>query len=72
MALYYAPATVDENGYTSPEGEIPPNVRSLRFDAAASRFVLQAGESAAPIPESWAAMSEAEVEADYPGLVGGA
>ena len=72
MALYYAPAAVDEDGYTSPEGEIPPSVRSLRFDEAASRFVLQAGQSAVPVPESWAAKSEAEVEADYPGLVGGA
>ena len=72
MALYYAPATVDEDGYTSPEGDIPPSVRSLRFDEPAARFVLSAGESAVPIPESWAAKSEAEVEADYPGLVGGA
>lgn len=72
MALYYAPAAVSEDGYTSPEGDIPPSVRSLRFDEAASRFVLAVGESAVPIPESWAAMSEAEVEADYPGLLGGA
>ena len=72
MALYYAPAIVDADGYTSPAGEIPPSVRSLRFDEPASRFVLSAGEGAVPIPESWAARSEAEVEADYPGLLGGA
>jgi hypothetical protein len=71
MALFYAPATVDSDGYTSPEGEIPPSVRSLRLDEGASRFVLLAGESAVPIPESWSERSEAEVEADYPGLLGG-
>ena len=72
MILFYAPATVDADGYTSPEGEIPPSVRSLRFDGDASRFVLAAGEGAVPIPESWSSKSEAEVEADYPGLLGGA
>ena len=72
MNYYYASAIVDPDGYTSPEGEIPPSVRSLRFDEAASRFILAAGASSVPIPESWAAKSEAEIEADYPGLLGGA
>lgn len=70
MPYHYAPAEVVD-GVTKPIGEIPPRVRALEYDADLQRFVLLAHADSAPIPAEWTAKTAAEVEADYPGLVGG-
>lgn len=71
MAYYYAPAeTVD--GFTAPVGEIPPRVSSLEYDANMQRFVLLTHAESTPIPAEWSQVDEALIEADYPGLLGGA
>lgn len=71
MILYYAAAiTVDDA--TSPEGAIPPGCRSLTFDSDLNRFVLQLHEDFSTPDPSWESKTEAEVEVDYPGLIGGA
>ena len=71
MPYFYADAETVE-GLTAPVGDIPPRVRSLEYDANAGRFVLLAHAESTPIPVEWAEKSEAEIEADYPGLLGGA
>lgn len=72
MAYYYAAAETTDEGITKPVGEIPPGVRSLEHDGNAERFVLHTGPTSTPIPAEWVAKTAAEVEADYPGLLGGA
>jgi len=71
MSYYYADAETVE-GFTSPVGDIPPRVRTLEYDANAGRFVLLTHAESWPIPVEWVEKSEAEIEADYPGLLGGA
>ena len=71
MAYYYAAAVTDENGMISPEGVIPPSVRSLTYDEDLSRFVLITKPDSLPIPAEWSEVDEALIEADYPGLLGG-
>jgi hypothetical protein len=58
MAYYYA-AAIHEEGIVRPEGDIPPSVRALTFDDALDRA-------------EWSEVDEALIEADYPGLLGGA
>ena len=71
MPYFYADAETVE-GMTKPVGEIPPRVRALEYDANAGRFVLLTHAESTPIPVEWIEKSAAEIEADYPGLIGGA
>jgi hypothetical protein len=71
MAYYYA-AAIHEEGIVRPEGDIPPSVRALTFDDALDRFVLRTQPDSLPIPAEWSEVDEALIEADYPGLLGGA
>lgn len=71
MAYYYAPAETTDQG-TKPVGEIPPGVRSLEYDGNADRFVLLTTPASTPIPDEWSQVDAALIEADYPGLLGGA
>ena len=72
MPYYYADAETLEDGTIKPVGEIPPRVAALEYDANAGRFVLLTHAESTPIPVEWVEKSEAEIEADYPGLLGGA
>jgi hypothetical protein len=69
---YYAEAVV-EDGYTKPVGEPPPCCRSLRYDkdAVPPRFVLRLLDPHDAPDPAWEAKTEAEIEADYPGILGG-
>lgn len=71
MAYYYADAETLEDGTIKPVGEIPPRVAALEYDANAARFVLVVHAESTPIPAEWTAKTAAEVETDYPGLLGG-
>lgn len=71
MAYYYAPA-LNDNGMIRPEGDIPPSVTSLKYDDTLNRFVLRTQPNSLPIPAEWSEVDEALIEADYPGLLGGA
>jgi hypothetical protein len=72
MPYYYAPAETTDEGITKPVGEIPPRVRSLEYDANMQRFILLAHAESTPIPDEWSQVDAALIEADYPGLLGGA
>ena len=69
---YYADSITEADGVISPVGDIPPRCVSLKYDvdATPARFVLQLHGGNTPDP-AWEAKTEAEVNADYPGLVGG-
>ena len=70
MMYYYADAVVSEDGRVDPVGEASPGTVALTCDKtrAPFRFVLTS-----PAPDlEWAVKTAAEVEADYPGLIGGA
>lgn len=71
MTYYYA-AALHEEGMIRPEGDIPPSVTSLKYDDTLNRFVLRAKPDSLPIPAEWSEVDEALIEADYPGLLGGA
>ena len=71
MSYFYAAAETLEDGTIKPIGEIPPRVRALEHDANGGRFVLVLHAESTPIPAEWTAKTAAEVEADYPGLLGG-
>jgi len=81
MAVYfYVPLFVEDDGTTRSLGEDDgggvvysepgPNYRALTFDASVPRFVLETldGTSARP---GWTEKTPAEIEVDYPGLIGG-
>ena len=69
MNYYYANAE-DVDGGIRPVGQIPPMTNALKYDPDASpaRFVLQL-QNDDPDP-AWTERTAAEVEADYPGLIG--
>jgi len=71
MAYYYAPTEVVD-GATKPVGEIPPRVSALKYDENMQRFVLSTHAESTPIPDEWSQVDAALIEADYPGLLGGA
>lgn len=73
MGHYYYADAVTEDGYTDPVGVIPPLVKALLFDDAhvPPRFVLQLHDDHHTPDPAWTEKTEAEVEADYPGLIGG-
>lgn len=70
---YYADAVTNEAGYIDPVGEIPPRVQSLKYDDenVPPRFVLRLHDDHHTPDPAWTEKTEAEVEADYPGLLGG-
>ena len=73
MSHYYYADAVTQDGYTDPVGEIPPRVQSLKFDEVhvPPRFVLRLHDDHHTPDPAWTEKTEAEVEADYPGLLGG-
>jgi hypothetical protein len=79
MVYFYVPPFV-ENGLTSlgeDDGggviysEPGPSYQALTLDDSVPRFVLQTPPDTAGRP-GWEIKTEGEVEADYPGLIGGA
>ena len=72
MAYYYAAIFTDAEDRKRPEGEIPPRIVCLHYDDGMNRVVIRAHEKSAPIPAEWSQVDEALIEADYPGLLGGA
>lgn len=72
MSHYYYADAVTQDGYTDPVGEIPPRVQSLKYDETLSRFVLRLHDDHHTPDPAWTEKTEAEIEADYPGLLGGA
>ena len=73
MGLYYAPIETLEDGITKPVGELPPMIRIPHYDEALQRAVIQTHDLVStPIPTEWSQVDEALVNADYPGVLGGA
>lgn len=79
MAVYfYVPPFVsdgttslgEDSGGATVYSEPGPSYRALTLDNSVPRFVLQTPDGTVARP-GWAAKTEAEVEVDYPGLIGG-
>ena len=51
--------------------ELPPGTHSPHYDRELPRFVL-ACPSGTPIQNGWEQRTKEQVEADYPGILGGA
>lgn len=71
MKYFYAPLDPNVTDARKPDGDIPPRVRSLLFDEQLSRFVLVSSWPGSH-PLTWSPVDAALIEADYPGLLGGA
>lgn len=73
MSHYYYADAVTQDGYTDPVGTIPPRVQSLKYDDenVPPRFVLRLHDDHHTPDPAWTEKTEAEIEADYPGLLGG-
>lgn len=71
MTYFYAPLDPYVTDARKPDGDIPPRVRSLLYDETLSRFVLVSSWLGSH-PLTWLAVDETRIEADYPGLLGGA
>lgn len=72
MSYFYAPIEVSD-GMTKPVGELPPLIDVKKYDEAMQRAVIRTHDLVSkPIPAEWSQVDEALVEADYPGLLGGA
>jgi hypothetical protein len=69
MIYYYADAMVSGDERVDPEGDTAPGTIALTCDKTRDpfRFVLTSPE---PDP-AWGPKTAEEVEADYPGLIGG-
>lgn len=68
-----APGKDQGGGLQSAQGEIPPGCSMLVFDQSRTpeRFVI-ALDPRWPLPlPGWVSKTAAEVEADYPGILGG-
>ena len=72
MAYYYAAIFTDDDGSRRPEGFIPPSIECLEYDDGMNRVVIRTQPTSLPIPAEWSQVDEALIEADYPGLLGGA
>jgi hypothetical protein len=84
MYYYYADAFEEEDGSISPAAvddqgnavapDIPPACQALHFDRERDprRFVLSLDPRWPTPPPGWVPVTEAQIEADYPGLLGGA
>lgn len=81
MAVYfYVPPFVEDDGVTRSLGEDDggsvvysepgPSYRSLKFDDSVPRFVLETPDGTSARP-GWDEKTSAEIEVDYPGLIGG-
>lgn len=81
---YYADCFEETNGTCAPGKDtgsglesgldsIPPCCRNLKLDETLSpaRFVLRLHDDYNTPAPGWVAKTPAEVEADYPGLIGG-
>lgn len=79
---YYANAFETEDGHILPAAidqgnavasEIPPACRALHLDTTRDprRFVLVLDPRWPAAPPGWTLVDEAQIEADYPGLLGG-
>jgi hypothetical protein len=71
MAYYYAKICTDDDGSRRPEGDLPPSIECLEYDDGMDRVVIRTHANSTPIPAEWSEVDEAQVETDYPGLLGG-
>lgn len=82
---YYAQAFTEEDGTCAPGKDtgaglesgldaIPPGCKALLVDAGLfpSRFILSLHNAYNSPAAGWVSKTSGEVEADYPGLIGGA
>jgi hypothetical protein len=69
-----APGKLVDGELVSGAGQIPPGCRSVHFDRSMTpeRFVLQLHPLHVRPLDGWVAKTVEEIEADYPGVLGGA